>query len=383
MGIKDMLAREDFYKILRETILNYAHIVLQKDIVCEYNAFEGCETWCINSTLGFVSRTPTPRGVRTYMKSEFNVRGSWLKNIIGKIAVDVITAIPAIGTTKKIYISKNVFPKAVFIVPQNRSIRFYNYEEMTVDCIIKAGFTSKYFDNQADFRKTYKYDFLNPMLAQGQGWFREPILTGHPLIRTTDADLFEKGTSEALHYLKQLANDTLKWTPSKQYVENLKADILAKIQLAIEKKGIKELEAANVLTEKAADEALKIEVNIPTIISHGDFQSGNIWAEPSGKILIYDWETAGRRSVWYDSATLSYSLRRVFGWETLLKDKIGQGLYLCIPDGIECNVSLSGIKGIVFLEDVLFYLDDILELPFDWGGEDFDAFINNVKTIDW
>lgn len=381
MGIKDMLAREDFYKILRETILDYARTVLNKETVCEYDAFEGCESWCINTILGFVSRTPTPRGVRTYMKSEFNVRGSWMKNIIGKIAVDVITAIPAIGTTKKIYISKNVFPKAVFIVPQNRSIRFYNYEEMTVDCIVKTGFTNKYFDNQADFRKTHKCDFLNPMLAQGQGWFKEPILTGHPLIRTTDAELFEKGTSDALRYLKQLAGDTLEWKPAKQYVESLKDEVLTKIQTAIEKKEIKEHKTAKELTAKAAETALKIDGNIPTVISHGDFQAGNIWAEPTGKTLIYDWETAGRRSVWYDSATLSYSLRRAFGWESLLKDEIGQGLYLCIPDGIECKVSLSGIKGIVFLEDVLFYLDDILELPLDWGGEDFDAFINNIKFL--
>lgn len=379
MGIKDMLLREDFYKILRETILEYAHTVLQRDIVCQYEPFEGSEPWYINSILGFVSRTPTPRGLRTYMKSEFNVRGSWVKNLIGKFAVDIITTIPSIGTPKKIYISKDVFPKTVFIVPQNRSIRFYNYETMTVDCIVKAGFTSKYFDNQADFRRVYKYDFLNPMHAEGAGWFREPILTGHPLARTTDAVLFEKGTADSLKYLRQLASDTLEWRPTKQYIESLKEEILEKIQNAVEKKGIKEQLAARELTEKAAEVALQITGDIPTVISHGDFQSGNIWAEPTGKILIYDWETAGRRSVWYDSATLFYSLRRAYGWEALLKDGIGEGLNLCTPEGVKSNVNVRAIKGVILLEDMLFYLDDMLELPRKWGRGEFDAFIDNIR----
>lgn len=378
-----MLTREDFYKILRDTIIDYARAVFQKNIKCEYEPFEDSETWSINATLGFVARTPVPQGVRTYMKSEYNVRGSIVKNVIGKVAVDVITTFPSIDTTKKIYVSRGVFAPSVFIVPQNRSIRFYDYERMTVDCIIKSGFTSKYFNNQIDFRTKYSYDFLNPMLANGDGWFQEKVLLGHPLVRTTDKELFEKGTKKALDYLKVLAKDTIEMTPMRPYLDSMKEDAKRKTALAKEKKGIQEAEATLKLLEIAEQLARTITTDIPTCISHGDFQSGNIWIEPSGKTLVYDWETAGRRSLWYDSATLCYSLRRAFGWESMIVDTSDDGLMKCVPDGIDAHMDRRSIIGVLLFEDILFYLDDMLELPKDWGRESFDGFIARVKTLNW
>lgn len=378
-----MLTREDFYKILRDTIIDYARAVLQKDIKCEYEPFEDSEAWCINAALGFVARTPVPKGVRTYMKSEYNVRGSIVKNVIGKIAVDVITTIPSIGTTKNVYVSRGTFVPSIFIVPQNRSIRFYDYERMMVDCIIKSGFTSKYFNNQIDFRSTYNYDFLNPMLANGDGWFREKVLLGHPLVRTTDKVLFEKGTEKALYYLKVLAKDTIEMTAVRSYVESMKRDAIRKTALAKEKKGIQEAGATLQLLDIAERLAKIITTDIPTCISHGDFQSGNIWIEPSGNTVVYDWETAGRRSIWYDSATLCYSIRRAFGWESMTGDMSGSGFMKCVPDEIDARMDRRGIIGVLLLEDILFYLDDMLELPNDWGRDSFDGFIARLKTLNW
>ena len=378
-----MLEREDFYRILRDTIKEYARNVLHKEVKCEYEPFETCETWVINTALGFVSRVPAPGGVKTYMRSEFNVRGSRLKNIIGKTAVNVISLFPRLGSTNKIYVSKGSIDKEVFIVPQNRSIRFYNYAKKTVDCIVKSGFTSKYFDNQATFRKQYQYDFLNPMIENGDGWFREPILIGHPLVRTTDEKLFVDGTEYAIRYLKELATDTLEWRQSNSYIEELRSNIIEKLQVAKDKKGIVEAEDAAVIVDNAIKWAKKYDGELPICVSHGDFQSGNIWIEPNGRTLIYDWETTGRRSVWYDSATLSYSLRRAYGWTSLMEDLSGKGMLLCVPDGVETNAPVRSMMGIILLEDILFYLDDMLELPENWGRDDFDGFINNIKMLNW
>ena len=378
-----MLLREDFYTILRETIIDYARTVLGKEVTCKYESFDGAETWCINATLGFISRVPTPEGVRTYMKSEYNVRGSVLKYLLGKVGVDVITAFPYMGMTRKLYVSAGVFDKPVFIVPQNRSIRFYNYETMEVDCIIKSGFTSKYFDNQAQFRSSYHYDFLNPILAKGEGWFREPVLTGHPLVRTTCKTMFENGMKQAFDYLRILANDTFEWTSTRKYVASLKEDALQKTALAKDKKKIHEVSATLHLLDIADYLSTCLDDMIPTCISHGDFQAGNIWVEPDGRTLLYDWETAGRRSVWYDSATLSYSLRRAYGWETMLNSTDMEGLMRCVPNGFDVKVERRGVLGVLLMEDILFYLDDMLELPNDWGRDSYDAFILNVKNLNW
>lgn len=378
-----MLEREDFYEILKNTIIDYSKNVLAKEACCGYEPFEGSEEWVINTALGFVSRVSASKGVRTYMKSEYNVRGNLLKNAMAKLAVDVISSFPTIGSARKMYVSSGVLDKSVFISPQNRSIRFYDYDKGTVDCIVKTGFTHKYYDNQASFRQEYKYDFLNPLLDCGQGWFREPILTGHPLARTTDAQLFAKGTKKALASLQHIASDTIQMVEVSSYVQNLASEAKKKIEVASSKKTISQSDAALALTAKGVELGNSIDGQIPTCVSHGDFQAGNIWVTPEGKTLVYDWETVGRRSIWYDSATLNYSLRRATGWSSLLHDAEGLKLYDCVPKGLDAKKDIKGICGVLLLEDLLFYLDDMLELPNDWGRDVFDNFIANIKTLNW
>ena len=353
MGIRDMLKREDFYTILRNTIIEYTRVVMRMEVRCEYTSFEGSEPWVVNSLLGFVSRVPMPRGLRIYMKSEYNVRGNFLKNLIGKAAVALISIFPRVGVSRIIYVSSGVFESTVFIVPQ------------------------------ASFRKAYQYDFLNPMLKQGKGWFQEPVLLGHPLVRTTDNVLFAKGIEDALRYLKRLATDTLVWKPFKEYVGGLKEEALIKIDKAMREKSIVEAKDTIELINTAVSLAQTDENDIPTCLSHGDFQSGNIWMRPTGETLIYDWETAGRRSIWYDCATLTFSLRRSYGWKSLLYARDSAGLCKCLPDNVNAKRCMTSIIGILLLEDILFYLDDMLELPETWGNEDFDRFICNIKGLNW
>ena len=47
------------------------------------------------------------------------------------------------------------------------------------------------------------------------------------------------------------------------------------------------------------------------------------------KVWIYDWETAGERSVWYDAAVLQYSLRRHSGWADLFKCQKPEQMRYC------------------------------------------------------
>lgn len=375
MGIKDMLKREDFYKLLADTVMNYAHLVLGKEAEVTYDkGGSDQDEWAVNSLLGFVSRTPSPAGLKSLLKSEYNVRGSFLKNLLGKVAVEVVCAFPCVGRCRKMYVTKGVFPKEVFISPQNRSIRFYDYSRKIVDCMVKTGFTHKYFDAQASFRKQHNYLFMNPMLDSGEGWFREPILSGHPLARTTDQNAYEKGLKDAVAYICELAQDTLEMAKANEYVSELKDRLEQKLAKAVTVKKITSSDKAKIIIEKTSDHLLQLEGEIPTCLSHGDFQSGNIWVGKDGKTLIYDWETVGRRSIWYDSATIYYSLRRAYGWRSFWEDNLITSLsdiYL-IPEGMTAKM----IKCLIMLEDFEFYLDDMLELPSVWGREECDEFID-------
>ena len=116
------------------------------------------------------------------------------------------------------------------------------------------------------------------------------------------------------------------------------------------------------------------DVAMPLAISHGDLQTGNVWVEKDGRVWVYDWETQGRRSVWYDRATLLYATRRAGGLEKLLSAEDLSDLcdQPCQPATTEL------IRHTVLLEEMLFYLDDMLELPDKDGAAIFERFTDRI-----
>ncbi len=380
MRIKEMIQREDFYDILKNTMVKYYREVEGRDVSFSYEKIDG-QSLIINTTLGFISTFPAPPGLRTFLLGEYNVRGSSLKYIAGKAAALLFSCVPQIGQSKRCYLSQAMVRNNEFIYPQNRSIRVFDYDSMQVDCILKTGFTSIFFNNQLEFRNKYHYDFLNPLINCGDGWFREPILLGHPLARVTDNQLYEYAISRAIVDLSILATDTKRKVDAKEYYGSLILEIRQKLQRAIEQKRISTYDLTNEMVDAIELRGCSLkELEICT--THGDFQSGNIWVDQEKQVWIYDWETVGQRSVWYDIAVLEFSLRRSYGWYEFWKSSDIEKIRV-LDSVVDRNSSeIETIKRIVALEDILFYLDDMLELPSNWGNKIFDAnMINLTKAI--
>ena len=117
------------------------------------------------------------------------------------------------------------------------------------------------------------------------------------------------------------------------------------------------IEIAEKLTKLAmANEEIEIR------FSHGDLQSGNIWIEnKTNKIFIIDWESWGMRSKWYDIATLYQNLR---------------------PGGLEAYFSVEVLieeRAVVILEDLIFYLEELMSLPMNFGQ---DQFLNYIEILE-
>lgn len=376
-----MIKREDFYRILLETLLEYFSVVRHKEITCQYDSFDGGEELRIFTKGNVVCRPQKPKGARNFFNAEYNIRNSLWKYIIGKILVNYLMCTKKAFAIRSLYITDGVLGKNEFISPQNRSIRIYDYDKSHVDCIIKKGFTNKFFNNQIAFRKNYKYDFLVPLIDCGDGWFREPILKGHPLVRVTGKRKFQQGMNTAVKDIQELAKDTLEYKPLQEYIYGL---LIKAQQLTEQAKQAKDVASYDKCLELIAfveNGVQCVSMEIPTCISHGDFQTGNIWMNNDGTVLIYDWETSGRRSVWYDITTLLYSLRRVFGWEQFLNDEKPSQSLACDPNKNRSCDEFEVIKKIVLLEDYLFYIEDLMELPMDWGKDVFDENIQRIYQV--
>lgn len=381
MRISQMIEREDFFGILEKTVYAYFKTVRGREIYFGYEKQQGTVPLIINGKFSFISAAPIAEGLREFLKSEYNIRGSKLKYFIGKISVFAVSLIPFAGKTRTAYISAGALGKNEFISPQNRSVRFFDYDKMTVDCIIKNGFTDKYFRNQIDFRKQYKYDFMLPMLGCGDNWFKEPILSGHPLARVTCTADYNRGIEDSQRAINILAQDTLETVSSGEYAGGLFKKISVLLDEAKKRKNIKFSAEMKNLAKACAEYIEKNSFNISTVMSHGDLQTGNIWVDQNKKTWIYDWETAGRRSIWYDSSVLGYSLRRLGGWQRFLNDAEAADMFRCDFCSSYSQAEILSAKKVVLLEDILFYLEDMLELPEDWGNKIFDNLCGRILPL--
>lgn len=383
MIISQMIKREDFYKILRETVIAYFRDVHKKDVEFSYNKASGYQKLYVNETLGFISAYPAPKGLRKFLLGEYNIRSSKLKRLVGKAVALGASKFPQlqVGKGRRAYITDGVIGKNTFIYPQNRSVRFFDYDSLTVDCIVKSGFSDKYFKNQLEFRKANHYDFMVELIDFGDNWFREPILHGHPLARITDAQLYEKATKDALSYMKIICEDSLMYRDAPEYADELRQRTETLLNAVRERKSISTLEKTEELLRNALSVLSGSQINIPLCKSHGDFQSGNIWVDDNGKTFIYDWETVGIRSAWYDSAVLNYSIRREFGWGDLLGEPTPELVLDCDTRKNYSVDEYKTIKSTIMVEDILFYLEDMLELPENWGGEIYDNFIQRMADL--
>ncbi|MBQ3133427.1 MAG: hypothetical protein IJC17_04025 [Clostridia bacterium] len=376
MDIASMLEREDFYTILQNTLQKYYQQVHDREIRIEYEPFEGCETLYIHARLSFISRKKVPAGAREFLYNEYNIRGSFLKFLAGKVLVFMATHCGGLGAVRKLYITRGVLGENAFISPQNRSVRIFDYDRMTVDCIIKEGFTSRYFNNQLAFRKQYAYDFVLPLIDSGEGWFRERIMRGHALARVTDEAVYTAAQETALSYIDRLAADTATEVSAGAYIESLAAEIRGKLHLAEEKKQVA-TDTLLVAVDRIESTYKGLGAPILLALGHGDLQTGNIWVENDGRVWLYDWETQGKRSVWYDRATLVYATRRAGGLERFLTAEDLSAF--CREDCSPAKTCL--IQDTVLLEEMLFYLDDLLELPGTDGAVIFERFVKRVQTV--
>lgn len=374
MDLYSMIKRENFFDLFFPTVKKYYKEVLNENIDIRFaSSFKDCNC-TIKPRLSVVTSLYPSRRAKSFFYTEWNIRNSFIKNIMAKLYVCFMTNSGSFFAEYRICLEpRSLFSKSMIIAPNNRTIRVFNYEKNVVGCICKEGFTDKFMKNQIRFRTTHNYDFILPVLSHGERWFTEIILKGHPLARVTNNKKFSFGFSEAIKCIKQIASDSLEYVQSYEYCE-----ILIK---KLDKYRVDAVKKKHINTEKnlknIVDYAFSLihefpDIPVPIADSHGDLQTGNIWLDNGNKIWLYDWETADKRSIWYDFLVLKYSLRRTDGWKNMLEKLSIKDIQGYILDSYP---SISVIKGFVLLEDLVFYFEDMLELPGTYGNMIFDDFI--------
>lgn len=381
-----MVLREDFYTINENTLRDYYQAAHGKkvDIVTECASL--VNRIHIYPHIGIIMTRFPSSAILGYLLNEYNVRDNPLKFALAKVYVCCCYFSMGLLASKGLRISDpSVFSSCDAVFPANRKIRIFNFQERYVDAIIKDTFTDKYFNNELSFRLAHNYDFIPPILRHGRNWYREEILPGQPLARIKDPTLYATAMNDAADSVGMIARDTCRLVDSVLYVNELFAQIEAKMVLARERKRISCYDKVLKLAGVARAKAVTLEVPLPLVVSHGDLQSGNVWVDrEKRKTYVIDWETHERRSIWYDCVTLLLSTRRAGRLRDMMINRDSQ----VVKDAVFRNDSrkdydMLAVMGILTLEDIIFYLEDMLELPQDWGGDIFNRIAGELELMGW
>jgi len=385
MKIDQMLLREDFYSIIQNTLKSYYKTVHGLDInLSTDGGFLVADAFIYPKINAITSRAPS-HSVKEYIFNEFNSRSGLIKYLQGKIYSALCLYGGGLMASKTlVFGEQKPINKDILIWPCNRKIRIFNFNNGFVDTVLKEGFSKNYFEKEVSFRSNTSYSFIPKINMYGDNWYREELLSGQPLVRKLDNNIFTKSLNETINHIKTIAEDTLKYVNADCYSNKLLNNIEELIEQIKKRKYTSILNEIWAFTLIANKVAKSIKHPVPIVLSHGDLQSGNLWVANNNKTLIMDWETYGYRSIWYDPATLFLSTRSRDGiykmFENRNKHNVKKAILINDTNKL---YNIDGVIGIIILEDIKFKLKESLELPFDWGSESINQFGDQIRKINF
>lgn len=348
MKISTMLKREDFYKICKLTLEAY---YLQKSNVPK-------RIYVYPELNAIVTAHPSKK-VKEFIYTEYNIVSSIPRKFIVWLYTRFCMNSFGLMASPKIKFKYGI-TNDILIYPCNRKIRIFDFQSGTVDIIIKDGFSEACLKREIEFRTKYTAPFILPLIDKGEKKYTEKIIDGIPLARAKQN--YREICNKTIEMWENFTAHTHRKTTISQYGAELMDYIIALDSYLERKKKLESkllLEFTRTLYQKLRDSQNTVTLSL----SHGDLQPGNVWIEnKTDNIYIIDWETWGCRSIWYDRALLFNNLRGENGiieYYKLSKD--------------EKHI-------IVVLEDILFRLNELKDLPEDYGNKGFNALLNKLSS---
>jgi tRNA A-37 threonylcarbamoyl transferase component Bud32 len=226
------------------------------------------------------------------------------------------------------------------IVPGNQKIRILNHRTRTATCIMKDGFPASALQRELNARQQAEACGVPTPKVRSfdleAAWLREDYLSGTPLNRIPDASEQSAAQAIATNHLEKLLVSTQESVPFDAYLARLESELpplLGSLKPRDPRLSQQLQSAAKQLRDAVSSRAHACSlIEIPTSLTHGDFQPANILVNQEG-VWIIDWEHSGRRQRNYDY------------WVLLAKARFPQGLAhrmtsLCHSEGNKTNSTL-------------------------------------------
>lgn len=385
MTIQEMFEREDIYGILETTMHLYFKEVHQKDIAVTISKRHFGRKLLIYPRLGIiVSHFPTWAVIkRTYVS--FDVQGNLPKKLFAWAYITLcFLTFGLLADASMLLSDYSVWFRGMVVIPSNRKIRIYRYDQSYVDSILKDGFNDYYFNKELEVRKSPEFDFILGLMDYGNRWYREKLLRGRCLVRVAP-DKYDTYMQRVILDLSLFYARNTKEVNVGSYINQLAEEYIEKLKRVEDAKHIKCGEKIRKVINLVNGKFGSSNESIYFTLTHGDLQTGNIYLdEQKDKIYIIDWETVKGKSIWYDSATVLCETRRKDKFSAMINsrhDTDVQQKVLYFDSVKQRDMNL--VAGVLILEELGFFLDEIIDLPGEMGSEIIERYEYEIDHINW
>lgn len=374
MTIQEMLKREDIYGIIEKTLHSYYKKAYSDNVFVrvDHNVFRN--RYIIYPRIGvIISRYPSFKVMQDVYK-QFDVQYNILRKIAawGYITLCFLTF--GLLASRSLYVSKkNYLNRHRYIMPCNRKLRIFYYDKGYVDAILKDGFNDSYFKNEIKYRVNPKYSFIPPVISHGDRWYREEILFGYGLVRVHEPQ-YSIGVNSVVAGIKGLYKDSLRYKQVTEYEQELSQYVLERIDVLKITKKIPTTDYIRSVINTCYAILEKSQLNVPIVVSHGDLQTGNIFVDKkTGETIVYDWETASPRSIWYDMGRFILYSQRAGRYAQMVNNRNTEEVRnaLLLMDS-QKSYNMDEVIAVLVLEELVAFTQEICELPGEVGAEIMD-----------
>ena len=346
MKISYMLKRESFYEINEKTLGAF------------YEGQEKLKKLYVYPELNAIVTARPSKKVKEYLYTEYRVSGSLLRRIAVRFYATLMLNSGGLLASKRFAI-KTSADKDTLIYPCNKKYRIFDFGKNTVSVTPKYGFPTGDLENEIAFRTQNHADFIPKLASFCDNGYTESIIDGYPIARAGErqAELCER----AYNIWQSYIGDSIERISSYKYAQMLEDELTSLADKLVECNKDVDTAVLRSVMESVLSDLRIADCEIEIGLSHGDLQSGNIWVErETDKIYIIDWESYGKRSIFYDRAALYDGIRRKDGISRYMKER---------------DIAHST----VIAEDIIFRVKELINLPENFGTGNFNEFLFELR----
>jgi len=381
LKIQLLKKRENFLEIFKESI----EIFFKE----QYLATNKVKVkYILNDNLNIVYPSKINREELRELVREFeyhpNIFRKFFQRIYCYVAIRPLFELLTGSEKLEISIPSSSKKKWVFI-PGNHSIRVVDLEKNRCFVFLKFGFNKEFLQSDANIRLKYKWLKTPKVFQLKETWYEEERVVGLPWNRLSSINLKKQIIIKAEKQLAKLYQKTNSKINIKKYIPQLCKSILSTLGSFLLELPDKE---KYIIRNFVREVNLKLtnsfgDVNIDLVITHGDFQPGNILCSKKD-FWIIDWEYSNQRSIFYDALVFDLDCRFSFGLAKRLNKKIkklaNKNDYLKWT-GQSLNNKNSFYLYVFFLEDLLLRINEVSTESIKNKSEILSSYLTEISKV--